>query len=81
MHTFYKCHNINEFVKSSLDSKINDLKEFKNKLELFYHHTVESKSNNKEQIKDFKNRNVLFTTVHELYDKLLNIKKNQYDKL
>ena len=50
--TFYKYHKINEFVKPSLDSKLNDSKEFKDKLELFYHDTVETEPNNNEQIKE-----------------------------
>ena len=71
--TFYKYLKINEFVKSSLDSKLNDLDKFKYQLELFYHDSVEIKPNNKEQIKDFKKRKVVLTTAHKLYDKLLNI--------
>ena len=79
--TFHKYHKINKFVQHSLDSKLNDLEEFKDKLELFYHDTIEFKPNNKEQMKDFKKRKVGLTTAHELYDKLLNIYKTQYDKL
>ena len=45
---FYKYHKINEFVKRSLGLKMNNLKEFTNKLELFYHDTAEIKPNNKE---------------------------------
>ena len=52
--SFYKYHNINEFVKFSLDSKLNDLKEFKDKIELFYHDTIGIKPNNEHQKKDFK---------------------------
>ena len=52
--TFYKYHNIKEFAKCSFDSKRNDLIEFKDKLELFYHDAIETKPNNKDQIKDFK---------------------------
>ena len=79
---FYKYHKINECVKHSLDSKLNDLKEFKKKLELFYHDTAEIKPNNKEQIRHLKKkRKVVLTKAHELYDKFLNIYKTQYDKL
>ena len=46
--TFYKYHKINEFFKRSLGWKLNDLKEFKDKLELFYHDTEEIKPNKKE---------------------------------
>ena len=53
----------------------------KDKLELFYHDTVEIKPNNKEQIKDFKKRKVVLTAAHELSDKLQNIHQTQYDKL
>ena len=38
--TFYKYHNTNEFIKRFPDSKVNNSKDFKNKLELFYHDTV-----------------------------------------
>ena len=78
---FYKYHKINEFVKRSLGLKMNNLKEFTNKLELFYHDTAEIKPNNKEQIEDFKKGKgkVVLNTAYELYDKLLNICKNQYD--
>ena len=38
--TFYKYRNINEFTKDSLDSKLYDLKEFKDRLELFYYHNI-----------------------------------------
>ena len=51
--TFYKYYKINESLKRSLGSKLNDLKEFKDKLEWFYHDTAEIKPNNGEQIKDF----------------------------
>ena len=75
--TFYKYQDINDFVKRSLDSKnrskIDCLKEFKYKFELFYHDTLEIKSNNKEQIKDLK-------TALELYNQLLNILETQYYK-
>ena len=57
--TFYKYHNIKEFTKLPLDSKLN-LKEFKNKLELFYHDTIEIKPNNEDQIKDLENTKVVF---------------------
>ena len=33
--TFYKCNTIKEFAKRSLDSKVNGLRKFKDKLELF----------------------------------------------
>ena len=36
---------------------------------------------NKEYIKYNKKGNVMLTTAHELYSKLLNIYKTQYDKL
>ena len=35
--TFYKYHKINEFAKRSLNSKQNDLNEFKNKLETWWY--------------------------------------------
>ena len=53
-------------------SKQNDLKEFKEKVELFYHDTIEIMLNNEDQTKDSK-RNVVLATAFEFYDKLLNI--------
>ena len=37
---FYKYRNTNEFTKDSLDSKLYDLKEFKDRLGLFYYHNI-----------------------------------------
>ena len=53
-------------------SKQNDFKEFKDKVELFYHDTIEIMLNNEDQTKDSK-RNVVLATAFEFYDKLLNI--------
>ena len=53
-------------------SKQNDLKELKDKVELFYHDTIEIMLNNEDQTKDSK-RNVVLATAFEFYDKLLNI--------
>ena len=51
--TFYKYHNTKEFAaKGSFKSKQNDLKEFKNILEIFYLDTIGIKPNNEDQIKD-----------------------------
>ena len=50
--SFYKYHNIKEFTKRSLDSKLNDLREFMDKLELFHYENTEIKPNNEDQIKD-----------------------------
>ena len=50
--TFYKYHNIKEFAKRSFDSKRNDVIEFKAKLELFSHDTIEIKPNNEDQTKE-----------------------------
>ena len=55
--------------------KRNDLKEFKDKLELFYNDTVEIKSNNEHKIKDLEERKIVLNTALELYDKVLNIYK------
>ena len=43
--------------------------------------TSEIKPNNKHQIKYFEDRKVVFDKALELYNKLLNIYKPQYDKL
>ena len=48
MHKYY---NTKEFTKRSFDSKRNDLIEFKGKLKLFYHDTLEIKPNNKDNQK------------------------------
>ena len=53
-YTFYRCSNIKEFTKRPLDSKLNDLKDFKDKLELFYYDNIEIKQNNEDEIKDSK---------------------------
>ena len=69
--TFYKYHDINEFVTHSIDLKLNDSKEFKAKLELFSHNTDEVKPTNKEQIKEFKKRKVVLTAKLNM----INLKK------
>ena len=43
-------------ILSSLGSKLNYSKRFKDKLELFYHDAVEIEPNNKEKIKDLKKK-------------------------
>ena len=48
--TFYKYHKTNEFTKRSLDSKLNGLKEFKDKLELFCYYNIEMKPNNEDHM-------------------------------
>ena len=73
--TFYKYNNIKEFTKLSLDSKSNDLKEFKDKLELVYHDSIETKPNNEDQKKDLEKRKVVLDTAFELHNKLLNTYK------
>ena len=78
---FYKYHNTNEFTKRSLDSKLNDLKEFKNKLQIFYHDNIEIKPNNEDQMKDLEERKFVSDTALELYNKLPRIYKTQYNKL
>ena len=55
--TFYKYHKTKDFAaKRSFDSKQNDLREFKNKLELFYHDTEEITTNNKGQKKNLRKK-------------------------
>ena len=58
---FYKYENIEKFAQPIFDSKRNDLIEFKNKLELFYHDTIKIKPNNEDQIKDLEKRKVVMT--------------------
>ena len=79
--TCLKYHNIKEFTKRSLDSKPNDLKEFKEKLELLCYDNTEIKPNIEGQIKSLEKIKVVFDTALELYNKLLNIYKTQNDKL
>ena len=79
--TFYKYNNIKEFAKRYFDSKLNNLKEFKNKLESFYYDTIEIKPNNEDKIKDLEKRKAVIDTALELYSKLLNIYKTLYGKL
>ena len=63
--------------KKSVGSNLSDLKEFKDKLELFYYDTTEIKPNNEDQIKYSEKRKVVLVTAPELYNKLLNIYKTQ----
>ena len=58
-----------------LIQKRNDLKEFKDKLELFYYDTIEIKSNNEHKIKDLEERKIVLNTAVELHNKVLNIYK------
>ena len=60
---------------------MNDLKEFKKKIELFYYDNIKTKPNNENHIKDLAKRKVVFDTAQELYNKLLSIYKTQYDKI
>ena len=53
--TFYK-YDTSKFIKLSLDSKINSLKELRDKLELFYYETVEIKPNKEDKIKDLEKK-------------------------
>ena len=58
-------------------SKRHDLKEFKDKLELFHHDTIEIKPSNEGQIKDLEKRKVVIAKASELYIKLPSIYKTQ----
>ena len=78
--TFQKCYNPNEFIKRSLDLKLNDLKDSKGKLELFYWDIIEIKPNNKDQVEDIEEKKVVFDTALELQNKLLRIYITQDDK-
>ena len=53
---FYKYNNSKECAKRSFYSKRHDLKEFKDKLELFYYDTTEIKSNNEHKMKDLEKK-------------------------
>ena len=77
--TFYKYHDIREFTKRPLHSKLN-LKEFKDKLVLFYHDTIEIRPNNENQIKDLENTKVVLYIALKLRNNLLHMYKNQDDK-
>ena len=79
--TFYKYHNIKEFAKLFLCSKLNDLIKFKDILELFYDDNKEIKPNNEDQEKDLENRRVVINADYKLYKKLSNIYITQYDNL
>ena len=78
---FYKYHNIKEFTKGFPDLKLNGLKEFKDKLKLFYCDTDEIKPNSEDQKNDLEKRKVVVKTAFKLYNKLLNIYTTQYNKL
>ena len=64
---FYKYYKIKEFSKRSFDSKLNDIKEFKDNLQLFYYDTIEIKPNNEHKIRDLDERKVVLNTAIELY--------------
>ena len=65
-------------TKLPLDSKLN-LKEFKDKVELLYHDTIEIKTSNEDQIKDLENTKVVFYIALKLHNRLLNMYNNQDD--
>ena len=79
--TFYKYNDIKEFAKRSFYSKWNDLIEFNDILELFDYDTEWIKPNSEDQRKELEKGKVPINTASKLYDKLLNIHTNQYDKL
>ena len=56
------------------------MKEFKNKLELFYNESKEIEPTNEDQVKDIKVRIAVLDRVFELYNKLLGIYTNQFNK-
>ena len=60
---FYKYHNIKECTTRSLDSKLNHLKELKDKLKLFYYDTTEINPNNEDQIKGLEKRKAVLDTA------------------
>ena len=62
-----------------LHSKLN-LKEFKDKLVLFYHDTIKIRPNNENQIKDLENTKVVLYIALKLRNNLLHMYKNQDDK-
>ena len=68
---FANITKIEEFAKRSFDSKLKDLKELKDKLELFYYDTIIIKPNNEHKIKDLEEIKVALNTALELYNKLL----------
>ena len=75
--TFNKYNNIKELAKCSFDSKLDHLKKFKDKLELFYYDSIEVKANDKDQIKSFEKRKTVFDTALELYIKLTKAQKKR----
>ena len=80
--SFCKYSKTKEFaVKLSFNSEQNNLKDFKNILELFYNDTEEIKTNSEDQKKRLEKRKVALVTACELYDKPLNIYATQYNKL
>ena len=56
------------------------MKEFKNRLDLFYNETEANEPTNETQVKDRKDRIVVLDTVSELYNELLEICTNQFIK-
>ena len=78
--SFFKHCNIEKFTEISLVEEQRDLKEFKNKLELFYNESKEIEPTNEDQVKDIKVRIAVLDRVFELYNKLLGIYTNQFNK-
>ena len=79
--TFLKYSNIEKFANLSFTSKRKDLKDFKTKLELFNNKTEWIKPTNKDQENDFEKGNVVLNTASNVYNSLLKIYSDQFNKL
>ena len=76
-----KYSNIEKFANLSFTSKRKDLKDFKTKLELFNNKTEWIKPTNKDQENDFEKGNVVLNTASNVYNSLLKIYSDQFNKL
>ena len=79
--TFFKYCNTKEFAKCPPCLKLNELNEFKDKLELFYCDTEKIEPDTEDQKKDLEDRKSKIKAASKLYGKLLNIYTAQYNKL
>ena len=69
-----------EFSKRHRGSKLNELNEFKDKLELLYYDPEEIKPDTEDYKKDLEDRKSKIKTSSKLFDKLLNICTAQFNK-
>ena len=78
---FLKHDKIKKLTELSFASKQKGLKEFKTTLELFHDETKGIEPTNETQVTDIKNKTAALDTASKLYNKLLEIYANLFNKL